>query len=139
MAADGWESLKGQPPNWEAPEQLRGPTASTAINLAVQMMGSNMIGNDVIEVVAEFVSTKAGIELWMGHREPPLTLGQKFAVGRASSEGLRIAYESWVNYERAYGLAGGKISQVNQEKRALIGAVREATAILARAKADCEA
>lgn len=139
MAAEGWASLKGQPPNWEAPENLRGPTASTAINLAVQMMGSNMIGNDVIEVVAEFVSTKARIELWMGHRDPPLTLGQRLAVGRASSEGLRIAYEAWVNYERAYRLAGGKISQVNQEKHTLIGAVREATATLARAKAECEA
>lgn len=139
MAADGWGSLKGQPSNWEAPERLREPTASAAINLAVQMMGSNMIGNDVIEVVAEFVSVKARVELWMGHREPPLTLGQKFALGRASSEGLRIAYESWVNYERAYGLADGKISQVDQEKRTLVDAVREATAILARARADCEA
>ncbi|MER7514874.1 hypothetical protein [Streptomyces sp. NPDC126499] len=139
MSDEGWESLKGQSPNWEAPENLRRPTASTTVNLAVQMMGSNMIGNDVIEVVAEFVATKARIELWMGHREPALTLGQKFAVGRAHSEGLRIVYESWVDYERAYGLAGGKISQVNQEKCALIGAVREATAVLARAKADCEA
>ncbi|MFE4783254.1 hypothetical protein ACFRI7_25715 [Streptomyces sp. NPDC056716] len=94
-----------------------------------------MIGNDVIEVVAEFVSVKAGIELWMGRHDPPLALSRQFSVGRASSEAVRIAYESWVDYEKAYHSAGGRVSQIDKERDALILAVREAAAILVRAKA----
>ncbi|MER6994594.1 hypothetical protein [Streptomyces sp. NPDC000410] len=107
-----------------------------AINLAVQMMGSNMIGNDVIEAVAEFISAKARIEIWMGRHDPPLTLRQQFAVGRASSEAVRIAYESWVEFENAYRLAGGRVSKIEKERRNLIVAVREAATILRRAKSE---
>ncbi|MFJ7247094.1 hypothetical protein ACIQWA_20950 [Kitasatospora sp. NPDC098652] len=121
---------------WEAPDRLRSPTASATINLAVQMMGSNMIGNELIEVVAGFVSAKARVELWASRSRPPLTLEQNFAVGQAASDALRIVYESWVVYERAYNSTGGKIFRLEKEASALILALREATAILTRVREE---
>ncbi|MEU2616842.1 hypothetical protein ABZ642_01565 [Streptomyces sp. NPDC007157] len=136
MASEGWGALRGQPPHWEAPEELRVPTASVAINLAVQMMGSNMIGNDVIEAIASFVSAKVQIELWMGRHDPPLPLQRQFVVGRVTAEAVRGVYESWVEYEKVFRLTGGKASKIVREKEELIRAVRKATDILVHAKSD---
>lgn len=134
MASEGWGALRGQPPHWEAPEELRVPTASVAINLAVKIMGSNMVGNDVIEAVADFVSAKTRIELWVGRQDPPLSLQRQFIVGRAVAEAVRCAYESWMEYEKAFRLVGGRASEIDGEKRELIRAVRKATDILNNAK-----
>ncbi|WP_380284051.1 hypothetical protein [Kitasatospora purpeofusca] len=136
VTREGWESLKGKPMNWEAPDRLRSPTASTTVNLAVQMMGSNIIGNELIEAVAGFVSAKARVELWAGSRQPPLTFEQNLAVGRAASDALRIVYESWIAYELAYSSAGGRILQMGDEASSLKEAILRATAILVRARGE---
>jgi hypothetical protein len=134
MAAEGWEWLKDQPPTWEEPVSLQSPTASAALNLGLQIIGSNIVGNDLVEVVAEFIGEKARLELWMGHLDPPLTLRKQFAIGRAVSEAVRIAYEAWVGYETAHRAAGGKVAKVGQQRSALLVAVRESTDILLRAR-----
>ncbi|NUK23447.1 hypothetical protein [Streptomyces lunaelactis] len=101
MTSDGWEWIKDQSPYWEAPEALRTPTASADLNLGVQIIGSNFVGNDVVELVAEYMAAHARLELWMGQHEPPLTMRRNFEINRVASEALGIAYEAWVEFETA--------------------------------------
>ncbi|MDH6134919.1 hypothetical protein P3T37_004328 [Kitasatospora sp. MAA4] len=136
MESAGWNWLKGQPPNWEAPENLRGPTSSWAVNLAVQMLGSNIIGNHLIELVAEFIAAKSRLELWMAQHEPPLALKQQFALGRGSADAVRIVYEAWVVYATAHQSARGKVAMVENEKAMLIEALSQATETLVRSRSD---
>jgi hypothetical protein len=134
MTSEGWAWLKDQPSMWEAPEGLRVPTGSVALNLGVQMIGSNIVGNDVVEVVAEFIAAKARLELWMGHLDPPLPLKRQFIIGRIVSEAVRVVYEAWVEYETAHRAAAGKVARVNQQRAALLIAVRESADVLVRAR-----
>lgn len=139
MASDSWETPKGRasnwvPPNWEPPKVLLAPTGSPPMNLAVQMIGSNIIGNDLILAVAEFVAAEARLEMWMARLDPPIPLSYVFPPDRSSSNALRIAYEAWVVYEKAHILARGKVRHVANERAALLAAVRESTAILLRAQ-----
>lgn len=136
MMDDGWDWLRDQPPVWEAPEELRTPTASASLNLGVQMIGSNIVGNDVVEIVAEYLAADARLELWMGRREPPLTLRQQFEISRGTSEALRLAYQAWLEFEAAHHAAGGKLAQVRDEYEKLKAAVREATDAFVRARSE---
>ena len=128
MGSQGWEWLKDQPPAWEAPESLRVPTSSAELNLAVQMLGSNIVGNDIVEAVGDFVAAKARLELWVGRQDPPLPLVRQFAIGRSVSDVVRVAYEAWLRYEEAHRMAGGKVAKIDSERQALLAAVREAAA-----------
>lgn len=136
MTPEGWEWLKGQPQAWEAPPVLQSPTASAHLNLGVQMIGSNIIGNDLVELVAEYMAAHARLELWMGGHEPPLTMRQQFERGRAGSDALRLAYEAWVEYEAAHRAAGGRGTQLRDRREALKAAVHDATEVLVRLTSD---
>ncbi|MFI5792278.1 hypothetical protein [Streptomyces sp. NPDC051677] len=136
MADDGWDWLRDQPPVWEAPEGLRTPTASASLNLGVQVIGSNIVGNDVVEIVAEYLAADARLELWMGRHEPPLTLRQQFEISRGTSEALRLAHQAWLEFEGAHHAAGGKLAQVREEYEKLKAALREATDTFVRARSE---
>ncbi len=96
----------------------------------MQVIGSNIVGNDIIEVIAEFIAAKARLELWVAYLDPPLTLRKQFALGRAASEAVRILYEAWIDFEEAHRLVGGRVARIDSERSALLIAAREATAIL---------
>ena len=119
---------------WVAPESLLVPTVSVAVNLGVQVIGSNIVGNDIIEAVAEFIGAKARLELWIGHLDTPLTLQEQFALGDVVDAAVRILYEAWVVYEEAHRAAGGKASGSKVQRQALLMSAREATAILVNAR-----
>ncbi|MEU4780769.1 hypothetical protein [Micromonospora sp. NPDC023633] len=96
------------------------------------MIGSNIIGNDLVEAAAEFAAAKARLELWMGHIDPPLPLRRQFEIGRAASEAVRTIYESWIKFESAHRSAGGKVAMVDDERSVLLVTIRKATAELGR-------
>ncbi|MDH6215676.1 hypothetical protein [Streptomyces pseudovenezuelae] len=131
-----WEWLRGSQPSSEVPEQLCAPTASPALNLGVQVIGSNIVGNDVVELAARYMAEHARLELWMGSHEPPLGFRQQFARSRASSEALLVAYEAWVAFETAYRASGKKVDQVRDGRERLKAALRGATDALIRARIE---
>ncbi|MFD7897856.1 hypothetical protein [Streptomyces sp. NPDC059743] len=134
--AGEWEWLRGLQPSSEVPERLRTPTASSALNLGVQMIGSNIVGNDVVELAAQYMAEHARLELWIGSHEPPLGFRRKFELGRTSSEALLEAYETWVAFETAYQASGKKIDHVRDEREKLKAALRRATDALIRARIE---
>jgi len=134
--AEDWEWLRGQLPSSEVPEALRVPTASPALNLGVQVIGSNIVGNDVVELAAQYMAEDARFELWIGSHEPPLGFRQQFERGRASFEGMLAAYEAWVAFETAYQASGRQIDQVRDERERLKTALRKASDALVRARIE---
>lgn len=104
------------------------------MNLAVQMIGSNIIGNDLILAVAEFIAANARLEMWMARLDPPIPLWYRFPPDRSSVNALRIAHEAWVVFEKAHTRVQRKVRQIPNERAALLEAVRESTAIPLRAQ-----
>ncbi|MGW5634318.1 hypothetical protein [Streptomyces sp. NPDC003832] len=131
---DEWEWLRGLPPSNEVPERLCTPTASPELNLGVQMIGSNIVGNDVVELAAQYMAEHARLELWIGSHEPPLGFRKKFELGRTSSEVLLEGYEAWVAFETAYVASGKKVDHVLDEREKLKAALRRAADALIRAR-----
>ncbi|WP_329110880.1 hypothetical protein OG792_17520 [Micromonospora sp. NBC_01699] len=134
--ADAREWLRDQPPVSDVPEGLRGPTASAALNLGVRVIGSNIVGNDVVELAALYMVEHARLELWIGSHEPPLGFRQQFERSRASSEERIATYEAWVAFEAAYQASGRKIHQVRDEREKLKAALRRAIDALVRARIE---
>ncbi|SEC85899.1 hypothetical protein [Streptomyces sp. TLI_105] len=134
--ADEWEWLRQLQPSEALPERLCVPTASPELNLGVQVIGSNIVGNDVVELAAQYMVEHARLELWIGSHEPPLGFRQQFERGRASSEALLAVYEAWVEFETAYQASGRKVDQVRGERERLKVALRRATDALVRARIE---
>ncbi|MBL7500247.1 hypothetical protein I6A84_31135 [Frankia sp. CNm7] len=83
------------------------------------MIGSNIVGNDVAEVAAQYMAEYARLELWMGRREPPLGFPRKFEIARIAA-GERVAvYEAWTAFESAYQASGKKVDQVRGQREEL--------------------
>ncbi|PSM40216.1 hypothetical protein C6Y14_26200 [Streptomyces dioscori] len=135
MAGD-WDWLKGPQPSSEVPEQLCAPTASPGLNLGVQVIGSNIVGNDVVELAAQYMAEHARLELWIGSHKPPLGFRQQAELGRESSAALLVTYEAWVAFETAYQASGKKIDQVRDEREKLKAALRRAVDALIRARIE---
>ncbi|MGN9817999.1 hypothetical protein ACTMUQ_22000 [Streptomyces sp. SD11] len=135
MAGD-WDWLKSPQPSSKVPEQLCTPTASPGLNLGVQVIGSNIVGNDVVELAAQYMAEHARLELWIGSHDPPLGFRQQFELGRDSSEALLVAYEAWVAFETACQASGKKVDQVRDEREKLKAALRRATDALIRARIE---
>ncbi|MFC8583891.1 hypothetical protein ACFUGD_04920 [Streptomyces sp. NPDC057217] len=129
-----WEWLRGLQPSNEVPERLCAPTASPELNLGVQMIGSNIVGNDVVELAAQYMAEHARLELWIGSHEPPLGFRKQFELGRTSSEALLEVYEAWVAFETAYVASGKKVDHVRDEREKLKEALRRAADALIHAR-----
>jgi hypothetical protein len=102
----------------------------------VQVIGSNIVGNDVVELAAQYMAEHARFELWIGSHEPPLGFRQQFELGRSSSEALHVAYEAWVEFETAYQASGRKADQVRDEREKLKRSLRRAADSLMRARIE---
>ncbi|MFD5326076.1 hypothetical protein [Streptomyces sp. NPDC127092] len=134
--ADEWEWLRQLQPSEELPERLCVPTASPPLNLGVQVISSNIVGNDVVELAAQYMAEYARLELWMGSHEPPLGFQQQFERGRAPSEAMLAVYGAWVEFETAYQASGRKVDRVRDERERLKAALRQAVDALVRARIE---
>ncbi|MEV8341858.1 hypothetical protein [Streptomyces niveus] len=133
---DDWKWLRGLQPSSGLPERLCTPTASPALNLGVQVVGSNIVGNDVVEVAAQYMAEHARLQLWMGSHEPPLGFREQSERSRPSSDALLVAYEAWVAFETAYHVSGKNVDQVRKERETLKAALRGATEALINARIE---
>ncbi|MFF4518662.1 hypothetical protein [Streptomyces mirabilis] len=92
--AGNWEWLRGLQPSSEVPEQLCTPTASPELNLGVQVIGSNIAGNDVVELAAQYMAEHAWFDVWTGSHEQPLgfwPLWRRGPVPAAGAAGPRTS------------------------------------------------
>ncbi|MFF9243507.1 hypothetical protein ACF1AY_10800 [Streptomyces sp. NPDC014776] len=102
----------------------------------MQIIGSNIVGNDVVELAAQYMAEHARLELWIGRHQPALSFRHQFELGRAPSEALFVAYEAWIAFEAAYQTSGKKVHQVRDEREQLKTALGRATQTLIRARTE---
>ncbi|MFJ8104225.1 hypothetical protein [Streptomyces sp. NPDC096132] len=74
--------------------------ASPSLNLGVQVIGSNLVGNDVVELAAQYMAEHARFQMWMASHEPRRGF-QQYERGKAPFELMLVAYEAWVEFEAA--------------------------------------
>lgn len=90
-------------PRWTPPDELKRPTPSPSINLALVILASRNIGNDLIDLIGSWISVTARLNMWYkdpGRRDlregeyPKLLTAQGNVAGKV--------FHSWNAYMRAF-------------------------------------
>jgi hypothetical protein len=99
---EDWKFL-AQGEEWEAPSELRSSSRSSAINLLLGIASSDLIGNDVLEVVGRMLSSYAALSAWLS-MEGAGELGFEgmSRVGAEISFVVRDVYSAWTAYREVF-------------------------------------
>jgi hypothetical protein len=128
---DWLEEFRKPPPGWDPPDDLKTPTHSPALNLAVSILTSNLIGNDLSELVGLWIAAMARLNMWYkdSAREklPRGAYVQLFVLQGKAAEGI---YTSWCVYRAAIGDppvgdADGEYDDLMQAARDGIGKITD--------------
>ncbi|MGX1403790.1 hypothetical protein [Streptomyces ambofaciens] len=63
---EDWAWLEEMPEGWPTPAEITGPTAVPVTNLVLLMLSSEMLGNDLVELIGEFIAEDARFNSWIG-------------------------------------------------------------------------
>jgi hypothetical protein len=100
---DQWKFLnEGQ--EWDAPPELRTPPRSSTINLVLQIVSSDLVGNDVLEASGRMLSSYAALNGWLsvdGARQ--LGFEGMSTVSAEVSFVVRDTYTAWIAYKEVFG------------------------------------
>jgi hypothetical protein len=98
--SDGWASLKDLPEKWVPPEELRQPTELIRLNLAILILAADTVGNNVLELIGEYVSEEARLHNWFGtEARKTLGIGRIAELANRNWNAQRHIYEAWLAYE----------------------------------------
>lgn len=116
-------------PSRDPPDDLKVPTHSPAMNLAISMLASSVIGNDLIDLIGSWISAMARLNIWF--KDPDrrnLRQGEYPQLLVLQGNVAERVYNCW----RAYVLALEKpsIGVADREYEDLIDAVRDGTRII---------
>lgn len=119
--------FRNPPPSWEPPDELRDPTPSPALNLALLMLASEVVGNDLIELIGSWISVMARLNIWFkGTVQGRLPRGAYAELFVLQGKVAEAVYGSWNSYREALG--DPPTEGAEQEYDALMKAVREGVA-----------
>ncbi len=122
---DEWKFLEQGPEEWEAPPELRTPPRSTTINILLQIVSSDLVGNDVLEVVGHVLSKYAALNGWIA-TEGAGELGFE-GVSRLATEisfVSRDIYLAWLTFRRVFEPVR-RVGVGEEERSALLLALRD--------------
>ncbi|MBY8343996.1 hypothetical protein LXH13_00540 [Streptomyces spinosirectus] len=130
-----WAWLEEMPEGWPTPAEITGPTAVPATNLVLLMLSSEMLGNDLVELVGEFIAEDARFNSWIGAEgKHELSMRQVAECSALLRECTKSIYEAWHDfslvYERAQRAAGSSLP----ERRALFVNLKSASEKLRNAR-----
>ena len=133
-----WEWLEEVSHGWEPPAELRGPTGVPKVDLAIAMLSCDRLGNDLIELVGELISEDARFTMWFVQEAKGRVESEKelALLSLVPEEQLEHVYEAWAAYMRADREAGGKVAEVQAERRGLEHALRRAIGRLAEVRSS---
>ncbi|MGJ6962299.1 hypothetical protein ACSDR0_10355 [Streptosporangium sp. G11] len=119
-------------PSWTPPDELRKPTPSPPMNLALTMLTSSVIGNDLVDLIGSWISSMAGLNMWFkrpGRRA--LREGEYPRLLVLPGNVAERIHGFWLAYLRAVeeSRAGEESSRgvAEPEYQALLDAVRDGT------------
>ncbi|MFI0406043.1 hypothetical protein [Actinomadura sp. 3N508] len=123
---DEWKWVSELPPSWEPPKELRYPARSPHLNLAVILLGSGIIGNDIIKLVGGHVALQAEFTIWAEQHDPPKSFKDKTLYGLLALEGVGSVYRCWLEYSAVFHASGGLVGTYETERAALVAALEDA-------------
>ncbi|GAA4635199.1 hypothetical protein GCM10023196_079730 [Actinoallomurus vinaceus] len=116
-------AFRDLPPSWTPPDELKKPTHSPARNLALAMLVSDLIGNDAIELIGEWISAGARLNIWFKNPERRnLGEGEYPELLQLQGKVAERVYASWCSYKSAIGEPSSE--SADPEYQGLIDAIR---------------
>jgi hypothetical protein len=119
---DWMQAFRNSPPSWTPPDELKTPTHSPGMNLSLAMLVSDLVGNDVIELVGAWISAMARLNIWF--KDPKrrnLREGEYPELLQLQGKATERVYASWCAYKSALG--DPPIQSADREYQHLIGAL----------------
>ncbi|MFG3142171.1 hypothetical protein ACGFZA_38860 [Streptomyces sp. NPDC048211] len=96
------------------------------------MLSSEMLGNDLIEIVGELQAEHARFNRWMGSfAKSSLSLEATFHRNAAANDAVRRVYEAWISYSSLFEEGQRKVRVAVSERQVLEVVLIEAKASLA--------
>jgi hypothetical protein len=100
---DGFKWLLEAPEPWKYPTDLRGRPNGPTINLMIDIITSNLIGNDIIETAGKMISAYAALNNWIGSGGARGTGFEGLATLEAEmSYVARDIHRAWVAFRDAF-------------------------------------
>ncbi|MEU6408839.1 hypothetical protein [Microbispora sp. NPDC046933] len=131
---DWMREFRDPPPSWTPPEELTVPTPVPSLNLALSILASPTVGNDLIELVGSWISAMARLNMW--YKDPgrrPLREGEYPRLLVLPGNVAGTIYEFWQAYLRT--LENPSAECGDREYQALLDAVRDGTQVIHAAMA----
>ena len=123
-----------RPVVWVAPDELKRPTCSRASNLVIGMLASELLGNDDVELIGQFLTEYARFNTWFGttSRTAGFKGNDEAALRAEMSHTVRRVYEPWRDLMVQGEKCGRKLSGTESQRAALSDALRTEVAALIR-------
>jgi hypothetical protein len=123
---DEWKFLN-QLQDWEAPPELRTPPKGPTINLLLQIVSSDLVGNDVIQAAGRMLSSYAALNAWVSTEAAgELDFEVVSRVAAEISFATREVYVAWIAF-RAVFEPVRRVGVGVDERSALLLAIRNGT------------
>ncbi|AZS87596.1 hypothetical protein AB0465_21500 [Streptomyces griseoviridis] len=132
---DDWAWLEEMPEGWPTPAEITGPTAAPATNLVLLMLSSEMLGNDLVELIGEFIAEDARYNRWIGAEgKRELSMRQVAECSALLRECTKSIYEAWCNFSQVHERELRAAESALPERRALFVNINSASEKLRNAR-----
>jgi hypothetical protein len=101
---DEWKFLEEGDKEWEPPPELRASPKGSMVNLVLQIVSSDLVGNETIEASGRLIASYAAFNAWI-QGEGSRKLGFE-GVARLAAEisfVTRDCYAAWVEFRTVFG------------------------------------
>jgi hypothetical protein len=127
--ADEFSWLADVPEVWEAPEDLLSPTRIPFNNLVLRVLASEMVGNDLIDLLGRLLSAHARVNMFFGTTgKSSLSLRDLALLSVRVQEVLRNVYLSWSAFSVEFSASNRRVGTAVEERRLFEEALRDGIA-----------
>lgn len=129
-----WEWLQDGPEQWSLPSDIAQPNKSEGVDLAIAMLSSGALGNDLIDLAGQLASewAKFNVRVARASKSGELSIVETFQRAQSAGEQLRKIYESWKVFEEARDRSGRTYGAFEKEYGALRYTLRASVEEIAR-------
>lgn len=129
--------LDDLPETWPTPEEISGPATAPTTNLVVLMLSSEMLGNDLVELVGEFIAEEARFNMWVGSEgKREISMRQLAECSLLLRECTKSIYNAWHDFSDVREAAEGAADSALPERDALLVALKAASEELRLARSN---
>jgi hypothetical protein len=123
---DGYEWFLEPPEPWKYPTELKRRPSGPTIGLLVDIISSNLVGDDIIEAAAKMITAQAALNKWLRSRPGSWEDLEGLArLVRDESYIVRDIYHPWVAFRDATASACRDVAAAEAERAALFQAIMD--------------